>query len=212
MTKQFSSLASVLMPITETRRGTIEARGQNNAVPIISAALEATTMAIDTYSSSDEVQEIRSIRSHQSPHLPHGETAEERTLGEIERFRTLALEHLEHSLDSVLKDIVEEVVGREISLAPVDIENIVQRALRQFERQGPVRLRVAPADVLRVQTELPIVADAGLTQGDLVIEVRDGEITSRLAVRLSCAMSRLQNETVTSVHGDVLLPTERKIA
>ena len=154
-------------------------------------------MPVDTITSREEADRNVSTGHHHSDGTP-----EERTLHEIERFRVHALEVLEHSLDHLLVSVAQEVLGRELELAPALIDEITSRALRRYEREGPVRLRVASTDVGQVESDLPVVVDSALTPGDLVIEVRDGELDARLPVRLSCIVRRLQSDAARDLASD----------
>ena len=123
-------------------------------------------------------------------------SVDEVMLHDIETFRTYAIETIERSVDRLMISIAEEVLGRELVLSPADVDEITRRALRRYDREGPVRVRVSAADLGTVQTELPIVVDQELGSGDLIIEVRDGMLDARLDVRLDCVLRRFVNSKV----------------
>lgn len=198
------------MPMSVVRETLVASLITNDESRFPETAMEAPVTSIDTLTSY-EAQEPRSIRNlapseeylNEAHRHTHDHTTtitpQERLLSEIECFRVLALEKLESSLEAVIERVAHEVLSRELSLAPSDLQVLIQRALRRYEREGPIRLRVAPQDVSRVETLLPVVADSSLENGDLVVEVCDGEVESRMHVRLSCAVGRLQQSTTQYV-------------
>jgi len=190
MLPDFRSLAELLLPIDQKRQ----------LMTRHDAPVEEEPMAIETYTSA--TLEV----SHAA------DPPEERTLAEIERFRAAAISALEGALEGLLGAIADEVLARELALAPADIQTLFSRALRRFEREGPVRLRVAPQDVQQVQTSLPVIADANLMPGDFTLEVRDGEIESHLPVRLACAVHRLAQEANDTLLEEVLPFRRRELA
>jgi flagellar biosynthesis/type III secretory pathway protein FliH len=86
-------------------------------------------------------------------------------------------------LADLLRELATDVVGRELRLAGVDIEGLARRLIAERAADGPLRLRVAPAQA-RVACDLPVVVDPTLQPGDAVLECRNGEIDARLSVRL----------------------------
>ncbi len=129
--------------------------------------------------------------------------SEEAFLRELEHFRAYALETLECSVDRLLTSLAEEVLGRELLLAPADVAEITQRAMRRYEREGPLRLRVSAADLNTITCSLPMVVDGELQPGDFILEVRDGVLDARLPVRLGCVLRRFQQVSRESNEGAV---------
>lgn len=161
-------------------------------------------MAIDTYTSREE-KEIRSIRSHDVPHHAshaHPETAEEKLLLELECFGELARAALRKAVAGAVEVIANDVLSREIA-ASVEVEALIAQALRRFEREFPIRARVAPQDLGRVATGLPVVADGSLAAGDFILELRESGQESRLPVHFACTYRRLEHNTPVSIHEDM---------
>ncbi|GAC1302856.1 MAG: hypothetical protein NVSMB19_12460 [Vulcanimicrobiaceae bacterium] len=109
---------------------------------------------------------------------------------ELTMLRLAALEAYESATRRLIADLAHDVLGRELALAPVDIEALVARALAAFADLEPIALAVAPADRERVRAPLPVRADATLAAGDLVVYVRDGAFESPYAFRLADALQR----------------------
>lgn len=114
---------------------------------------------------------------------PHAETVQELAL-----MRLAALEAYERAWRRLLDSLAHEVLARELRLAPPDIAALASRALQAFAEQEPLALVLAPQDAQRVALDLPVRADPALEPGDLVVEVRDGELESRFAFRVRRAL------------------------
>ena len=61
-------------------------------------------------------------------------------------------------------------------------------ALLRPPRDEPVSVRVAPADVAATECGLPVVGDASLGPGDVVLAVRDGVLDARFHLRVQRAL------------------------
>lgn len=117
--------------------------------------------------------------------------AERDLLRDVRLFRARVAEALEQTLRALLCDIAAEVLARELQLAPPEIETIVARSLERFAKGEPLRLRVHPADAPAVQCGIPVVEDARLPHGDVVIELRDGAVVSSLGLRLEAVLANV---------------------
>jgi hypothetical protein len=89
-------------------------------------------------------------------------------------------------------DLIErfgtDVLGRELRLAPADLEAIAGRLLLERRTDEPLRLRVAAADA-GTACDIPVVVDPLPTAGDAVLECRSGDIDARLPVRLAAYLA-----------------------
>lgn len=110
-------------------------------------------------------------------------------LDELALARCAALEAYERAVPRLLAALADAVLGRELALAPCDLSRIAGLVRSRFESEEPVALWVAPADAGRVTSDLPVRGDPALGPGDLVLEVRDGELESRFAFRLASALA-----------------------
>lgn len=104
---------------------------------------------------------------------------------EVRLFQARVIEAVEAAVETLVGDIAADVLGRELLLAPADIDAIVDAALERFVSEEPLRVRVHPEDVPRLACGVPVVADAGLRPGDAVIELRRGSVDASLGVRLA---------------------------
>jgi flagellar biosynthesis/type III secretory pathway protein FliH len=104
--------------------------------------------------------------------------------------RLAAYEAFERSAARLLRTLALDVLGRELLVAPADLEALAAQALAAFAAAEPVGLAVSPHDAERVRTPLPLRVDPSLEAGDLVVDVRDGAFESRFAFRLESALAR----------------------
>jgi len=109
---------------------------------------------------------------------------------ELALMRLAAIEAYERATATLLRALADDVLVRELALAPADLEALVKRALSTFGDCEPLALRVSPADAGRVQAGLPVRVDPTLDAGDLVVDVRDGAYESQFALRLEDALAR----------------------
>lgn len=104
---------------------------------------------------------------------------------EVRLFHARIIEAAEAAVDALVSGIAADVLGRELVLAPAEIEAIVDRALQRLSADEPLRVRVHADDVPRLQCGVPVVADSRLRRGDAMIELRTGTADVSLGVRLS---------------------------
>jgi hypothetical protein len=111
---------------------------------------------------------------------------------EVRVFHARVIEAVETAVETLVEDIAADVLGRELLLAPCDIEAIVDRALARFSSEQALRVRVHAGDAARLQCAVPVVADERLRAGDAVIELRDGTVDVSLGTRLSTIVKALR--------------------
>ncbi|MGA8533588.1 MAG: FliH/SctL family protein [Candidatus Tumulicola sp.] len=112
-------------------------------------------------------------------------------LAAARRFYAALGDALEAAVDELLRDIACDVLARELALAPADVASIAAAALRRYAATAPLRLRAHPEETGALEgLELPVVADAGLRRGDVVIDVRAGTIDASLGARLEHVLDR----------------------
>ena len=85
----------------------------------------------------------------------------------------------------LLERFADVVLGRELTMEPVAVERLAERLWASTIELGPIAVRLHPDDVALLATRLPTREDPTLERGDLVLEIRDGEIDARYAVRLA---------------------------
>ncbi|MGP6157984.1 MAG: FliH/SctL family protein [Vulcanimicrobiaceae bacterium] len=123
------------------------------------------------------------VQPERDAEVPHAALVQELTL-----LRLAALEAYERARSRLLESLARDVLARELLLAPAEIEVLARRALAAFAEAEPLGLALAPQDAERVALTLPVRADPALEPGDLVVEVRDGELESRFAFRVRLAL------------------------
>jgi flagellar biosynthesis/type III secretory pathway protein FliH len=99
-------------------------------------------------------------------------------------FRAQLIDALTDAFGTLICDLAADVLARELRLAPCDLEALLQRVA---ERAPIVRVRVAPADVVRI-AGVPVELDAALDPGDAIVELAGGAIDARLGVRLAAVL------------------------
>jgi len=118
-----------------------------------------------------------------------GDEATEALASDLRRFRARLAEAFDATLDALLRDVACAVVGRELSVSPCDVAALAADALKCARDEMPVGMRACTEDVARLQAfDLPIVVDPELRAGDLIVELRDGELDLRLGVRLEALL------------------------
>jgi hypothetical protein len=103
--------------------------------------------------------------------------------------RLAALETFERVAPRLLEGLARDVLGRELALARPDIAALARSLVDEFATDEPVALVIAAEDATQFEQGLPLRIDPRLRAGDLVLEVRDGEIDARFGVRLRAALS-----------------------
>jgi hypothetical protein len=105
--------------------------------------------------------------------------------------RLAALEAFERAAARLLEGLAHDVLGRELRLAPADVEALVARARAAFATSGPVAIEVSATDATAVaeRFDLPVRIDPALAPGDIVVRVRDGAFESPFAFRLASVLA-----------------------
>ncbi|MDP9016860.1 MAG: FliH/SctL family protein [Candidatus Eremiobacteraeota bacterium] len=121
--------------------------------------------------------------------LPASTTAcispDEETIRELRLFRAHLRESLDRAIDTLRVRIAQEILGRELLLAPADVTMLVAGALADYEHANPLRVRVHPDDVVALSCiDLPVFGDETLTRGDAYLDLRSGCIDLTLMSRL----------------------------
>ena len=113
------------------------------------------------------------------------EDAESGLLRDVRLFHASVIEGVEAAIETITGDIAAEILGRELHLAPADIEAIVDRALQRYLADEPLRVRVHPGEAVGLSCGVPVVGDERLRYGDAVIELRCGSVDATLGVRFA---------------------------
>ena len=92
----------------------------------------------------------------------------------------------------LLRELANDVLARELLLAPADVAALVGRAVAAFAEHAPVGIAVSGFDADRVRAPLPVRVDPRLGAGDLVVDVRDGAFESSFTFRLEDALERAE--------------------
>lgn len=107
----------------------------------------------------------------------------------VRRFRAGLADALDAAVQRLLLQIAENVVARELQVAPPDIAAIVAKARERAADERIIAVRVHPAQ-RHALTTLNVEAqeDDRLAPGDIVIELQSGTIDLRLRARLAMAL------------------------
>lgn len=112
---------------------------------------------------------------------------------EARRFYAALGDALDAAREDLLRDFAAEVLGRELSLSPVDVECIARNALERLREERPLKLRLHPQDLPSAERlEIPIVPDTTLRRGDIVFELQFGSIDLTFGTRLSSVLYGLR--------------------
>ena len=102
--------------------------------------------------------------------------------------RVAALEAFERGAVRLLERFAQDVLARELALAPADVSALAGRLIAAFEETLPVELVVAPSDATELCCGIATRSDPSLSAGDIVLVVRDGTVDARLPLRLHQAV------------------------
>jgi hypothetical protein len=130
----------------------------------------------------------------QPPHGPAPAVVAGPLAGEVALLRAAALEAFERASERLLQGLAAEVLGRDLALAPCDIETLTRRFVAELMEFEPLALVLSPADANRVRSSLPVRVDSALRSGDAIVEVRDGAFESRAAFRLESSVAAALRE------------------
>lgn len=107
---------------------------------------------------------------------------------DVRLFYARVMEAADAALEMLLAGIAQDVLARELLLAPADVEAIVDRALARCIADEPLHVRVHPDDAASVRCGVPVAADERLNPGDAIVELRCGSIDASLAIRLAALL------------------------
>ncbi len=102
--------------------------------------------------------------------------------------RLAALEAYERAVPRLLEALARDVLARELAIAPPDLAALARALAREFADAGPVAFVACREDARQLPVDLPVRVDPALRAGDLVLEVRDGEVDARFALRFRGAI------------------------
>jgi flagellar biosynthesis/type III secretory pathway protein FliH len=148
----------------------------------LSAYVQGSRPATFEPSQSEEIEDspVSSRRQSETAHV----------LADVRRFHAALADALDATREKLLRELACSVLGRELMLAPAEIETITADAVARVVDEEPVRVRAHPDDVPRVASAaLPVIADATLRRGDVMIDVRSGTIDASLGVRLASLLA-----------------------
>ncbi len=115
-------------------------------------------------------------------------------VGDLAVMRAAAVEAFERASARLLRDLAEEVLARELALAPADTGALVRRFVAELADYEPLALAISPADAGQVRAALPVRIDPNLRAGDAILEVRDGAFESRLVLRVESIVAAALRE------------------
>jgi len=114
--------------------------------------------------------------------------------GDLALLRAAAQEAFERASARLLRGLADEILGRELALAPCDTGALVRRFVAGLAACEPLALVLSAADAGRVCSSLPIRVEPNLRAGDAIVEVRDGAFESQLAFRLESLVAAALRE------------------
>ena len=120
------------------------------------------------------------------------ESDESELVREVRLFHARIVEAVEAAVETLVEDIAADVLGRELLLAPCDIEAIVDRALARLASEQPLRVRLHAEDAAGLKCAVPLIVDERLRRGDAVIELHDGAVDASLGVRLATIVQAMR--------------------
>jgi flagellar biosynthesis/type III secretory pathway protein FliH len=113
-------------------------------------------------------------------------------LRDVRLFKARVAELVEDAAGTLLADIAAQVIARELQLAPAEIGAVIESALQRFGAEQPLRIRIARADEGRVDSDLPVIIDEALREGDAALDVAGGSVDATLGVRLDAVLRGLR--------------------
>jgi flagellar biosynthesis/type III secretory pathway protein FliH len=112
----------------------------------------------------------------------------------VRRFRAGIADALDAAVQRLLSQIGENVVARELQIAPPDLGAIVAKARERAVAERVIAVRVHPAQRHGLTTlNVEIYEDDRLTLGDVVLELHSGTIDLRLRTRLAIALAACES-------------------
>jgi flagellar biosynthesis/type III secretory pathway protein FliH len=175
-------------------------RAREEAERIIAEA-EQTAQALVQKRCEEAVAEVRTEQCQAFA------SAAEACLEQIrEQWRGLCKE-LYSQIATLAVEVAEKIIHRQLDEHPELVIEMAREALSQLSQEGKLRLVVSEVDadllsehmaallsVLPPATELTIVGDAALRQGDVIVQGEGGEIDARIDTQLN-TIAAVLNET-----------------
>jgi flagellar biosynthesis/type III secretory pathway protein FliH len=109
-------------------------------------------------------------------------------LQELSLARLAALEAYDRAVPRLLAALADDVLGRELAVASADLGTLAAELRARFAREEPVAVVIAPTEPF-AECTLPVRRDPALHAGDLILEVRDGEVDARFRLRCAAAIA-----------------------
>jgi flagellar assembly protein FliH len=115
------------------------------------------------------------------------------------------LDTAEANLCALATAVARQVIGREVSLEPALVLELVRRALDEIDAESPVTVRVHPHDLPLVQErlggaggegeqiEIAFTADASLSRGGCIVETPRRLVDGRIETALQTLFVRLSD-------------------
>jgi flagellar biosynthesis/type III secretory pathway protein FliH len=94
--------------------------------------------------------------------------------------------------------LARDVLARELVVSPPDLAALSRALAAEFSNDEPVVFAVAREDLAHFPPGLPVRVDPRLRAGDVVLEVRDGEIDARFALRVRAALQAAATHDVAA--------------
>jgi flagellar biosynthesis/type III secretory pathway protein FliH len=110
-------------------------------------------------------------------------------VAELARLRASAVERFEETAESMLADLAARVLGRELSVAPPDLEALIAAAMDELSREMRLAVRVSSSDAKRLGMRWPVEIDTTLGPGDFCVDVDDGRYEAALQTRLEAMLA-----------------------
>ena len=99
-------------------------------------------------------------------------------------FRARLADAFDAHLARMLREIAASVLGRELRIAPCDLQTLVARVVGEMPI---VRVRVCASDATQLR-DVEIAIDPALAPGDAIVELDGGSVDARLGVRLAAVL------------------------
>lgn len=110
-------------------------------------------------------------------------------VAELARLRARAAEHLEQEAETLLAQLADRILARELLVAPANIEALVTEALNELASDARVVVRVSPADATRLGERVPHEVDQMLQPGDFAVDVPGGNYDASFQTRLETVLA-----------------------
>ncbi len=138
----------------------------------------------DTDVSDEPFAQTAAESERETPGQAEGREEIEEAIRAARRFRAGLADAMDARLESLLREIANEVLARELELRAADVAAIVRGALVRA-RESVLTIRAHPRDADALEPlAMPVATDEALRRGDVTIELTSGTIEMRLEERL----------------------------